>query len=282
MVAITGLEYAYTHAPRSLKSLTTSLWVLTIAAANFGLSLLNGSIARGGWLAGLHGANFYWFSAGLMAVNVTLFALVAARLPEKIIRWGRTVARYGPVAVPERILYCPDVLCTVLTSSYFRRNKCLVILCFMNRFRSLPAPGCWPAWRWPLRWPPRPKKSRVCQSPANAFCAIREGDIKRDLFALAGDHFRGREGGTLDELKASVWLADQIRATGMLPAGDDGTYFQWFNLQRTRLTKASTLRIGTHEIKLNEDGAVTAPTNASINAPLVYVGTGSAAELGQS
>ena len=83
MVAITGLEYAYTHASRALKSVTTSLWVLTIATANFGLSLLNGSIARGGWLAGLHGANFYWFSVALMAVNVTLFALVASRLPER-------------------------------------------------------------------------------------------------------------------------------------------------------------------------------------------------------
>ena len=84
MVAITGLEYAYTHAPKALKSLTTSLWILTIAAANFGLSLLNGSIARGGWLAGLQGANFYWFFVGLMAVNVGLFALVASRLTEKI------------------------------------------------------------------------------------------------------------------------------------------------------------------------------------------------------
>ena len=123
------------------------------------------------------------------------------------------------------------------------------------------------------------QKKPAAKPAANALSAIREADIKRDLFALAGDHFRGREGGTLDELKASVWLADQIRATGMLPAGDDGTYFQWFNLQRTRLSKNSTLRIGTHEIKLNEDGAVTAPTNASITAPLVYVGTGSAAEI---
>ena len=116
----------------------------------------------------------------------------------------------------------------------------------------------------------------------NAESAIHESDIKRDLFALAGDHFRGREGGTLDELKASVWLADQIRTTGMLPAGDDGTYFQWFNLQRTRLNKTSTLRIGTHEIKLNEDGVVVAPTNARITASLVYVGTGSAAELAKA
>ncbi len=128
------------------------------------------------------------------------------------------------------------------------------------------------------------KKPTPKQAPksANAESAIREADIRRDLFGLAGDHFRGREGGTLDELKASVWLADQIRATGMLPAGDDGTYFQWFNLRRTRLTRASTLRIGTHEIRLNEDGAVTAPTNASVNAPLVYVGTGSAAELAKA
>ena len=122
-------------------------------------------------------------------------------------------------------------------------------------------------------------QSKKPTPPANAESAIKEADIKRDLFALAGDHFRGREGGTLDELKASVWLADQIRATGMLPAGDDGTYFQWFHLQRTRLTKASTLRIGSHEIKLDQEGSVVAPTNASINAPLVYVGTGSAAEL---
>jgi hypothetical protein len=123
------------------------------------------------------------------------------------------------------------------------------------------------------------KSATAAASTTNAESAIKEADIKRDLYALAGDHFRGREGGTLDELKASVWLADQIRATGMLPAGDDNTYFQWFNLQRTRLSKSSTLRIGTHEIKLNQDGAVTAPTNASVNAPLVYVGTGSAAEL---
>ncbi|MFC7668115.1 M28 family peptidase [Hymenobacter humi] len=76
-----------------------------------------------------------------------------------------------------------------------------------------------------------------------------------------------------------MWLADQIRAIGLQPAGDDGTYFQWFNLQRTRLAKSSTLRIGTHQVKLDVDGVVTAPTNATVNAPLVFVGSGSAAEL---
>ncbi|WP_035560563.1 M28 family peptidase [Hymenobacter sp. IS2118] len=129
------------------------------------------------------------------------------------------------------------------------------------------------------------KKPAAVRKPTtatnNALSAIKEADIKRDLYALGGDHYRGREGGTLDELKASVWLAEQIRTIGLQPAGDDGTYFQWFHLQRTRLTKASTLRIGSRELKPNEDAMIIAPTNASVAAPLVFVGTGSPAEIGK-
>ena len=35
--------------------------------------------------------------------------------------------------------------------------------------------------------------------------AIREADLKRDLFAFASDGMRGREAGTVDEMRASVW-----------------------------------------------------------------------------
>ena len=56
-----------------------------------------------------------------------------------------------------------------------------------------------------------------------ALAAIRQQDIKTDIFEMAGDHFRGREAGTLDELKAAAWLADKARAAGLRPAGDDGT-----------------------------------------------------------
>ena len=83
MVAVTGLEYAYTHSPPAMKSLTTALWLLTIAAGNFFLALMNKSIAQGGFFARFQGANYYWFFVGLMAVNVALFALVASRLTEK-------------------------------------------------------------------------------------------------------------------------------------------------------------------------------------------------------
>ncbi|HZH35915.1 MAG TPA: hypothetical protein VEX65_01490, partial [Flavisolibacter sp.] len=63
-----------------------------------------------------------------------------------------------------------------------------------------------------------------------ALSAIREGDLKRDLTAMASDHFRGREAGTLDELRVSMWWAEALRKEGLEPADEDGTYFQYFNL----------------------------------------------------
>ncbi len=35
---------------------------------------------------------------------------------------------------------------------------------------------------------------------------IKMEDLKNDLYTLADAHFKGRSAGTLDELKASMWL----------------------------------------------------------------------------
>ena len=48
---------------------------------------------------------------------------------------------------------------------------------------------------------------------------------------------RGREGGTLDEMTASAWVAERAREAGLLPAGDNGTYFQFFPLERFRVSR---------------------------------------------
>ncbi|QHV93615.1 M28 family peptidase [Spirosoma endbachense] len=121
-------------------------------------------------------------------------------------------------------------------------------------------------------------QSKASQT-GNAAAAIKESDIKRDLFALAGDHFRGREGGSLDELKASVWIADQLRAMGLQPAGDDGTFFQFFHIQRTRITETSRLTIGTHQLIHGQDAFILAPAIASVDAPLVFAGRGTPEDL---
>ncbi len=69
---------------------------------------------------------------------------------------------------------------------------------------------------------------------------IREADLKRDLFAMASPAMRGREGGSLDEMVASVWVAEQYAKLGLEPAGDGGTWYQWFNIVRTRVSVAAS------------------------------------------
>jgi len=76
--------------------------------------------------------------------------------------------------------------------------------------------------------------------PPAAMSAIRETDIKRDMYALAGDEMRGREAGTLDEMRASMWLAEEMRKIGLTPRGDGGSWFQWWNMRRTRISSVSS------------------------------------------
>lgn len=85
----------------------------------------------------------------------------------------------------------------------------------------------------------RPAASPAAAVP-RAISAIREADIRRDLFAMAAPAMRGREGGTLDEMRASIWVAEQYAKIGLVPAGDNGTWFQWFNIVRTRVSLASS------------------------------------------
>ena len=109
--------------------------------------------------------------------------------------------------------------------------------------------------------------------------AIKETDLKRDLFAMADDHFRGREAGTLDELKVSMWWADKMRTAGLQPAGDDGTYFQFFSMKRNRISTASSISIGGKSLSLWKDVLVPQTAPATVAAPVVYVGNATKPEL---
>jgi POT family proton-dependent oligopeptide transporter len=70
LVSITGLEFAYTQAPRSMKSTIMSLWLMTTAFGN----LLTASVARANVF---DGAGYFAFWAVLMTVFSCGFALIA-------------------------------------------------------------------------------------------------------------------------------------------------------------------------------------------------------------
>ena len=53
---------------------------------------------------------------------------------------------------------------------------------------------------------------------------------------LASDALRGRGSGTADELVAATYIASQLRAYGIAPAGDNGSYIQQAALLQPKFT----------------------------------------------
>jgi POT family proton-dependent oligopeptide transporter len=72
MVSITGLEFAYTQAPRAMKSTMMSLWLLTVSVGNLWTALIE-------FLNRFHGAMEFFFFAVLMFIVAGVFIAIAAR-----------------------------------------------------------------------------------------------------------------------------------------------------------------------------------------------------------
>lgn len=104
-----------------------------------------------------------------------------------------------------------------------------------------------------------------------AFSAIKESELKRDLFILASDSLRGKRAGTLDELKAAAWVAQQASEAGLEPAGDDGTYFQFFPLYRSTVSENTTVEINDEPLELWEEAWVRSPVEATIDGPVLWM-----------
>ncbi len=102
--------------------------------------------------------------------------------------------------------------------------------------------------------------------------AITEKDLKTDMYQMAADQFWGREAGTLDELKVSMWFADKMKAAGMKPAGDNGTFFQFFDMYRHQINPQSSVKIGDKNLQIWKDILVQDVTDNQFTAPILYLG----------
>jgi len=106
-----------------------------------------------------------------------------------------------------------------------------------------------------------------------ALDAIKSSELKSNLFTLASDSMRGRRAGTLDELRAAAWVAQRAQEAGLKPAGDDGTYFQFFNLKRQVVDSSSTVNIDGKSLVLWKDAWITAPAEAMLETPVTWLET---------
>lgn len=92
MVSITGLEFAYTQAPRHMKAMVQALYLLSISAGNAFTALVHVFIQNPDGTVKLHGASFYNFFAGLAIGCVALFIFVAKAYKERSYLQGEPTA----------------------------------------------------------------------------------------------------------------------------------------------------------------------------------------------
>lgn len=78
-VSITCLEFSYTQAPRTMKSLVMSLFLASVALGNLFTSWVNYVIQNPDGTSRLSGVAYYLFFAALMFVTATAFIAVARR-----------------------------------------------------------------------------------------------------------------------------------------------------------------------------------------------------------
>lgn len=83
LISITGLEYAYTQAPPSMKSTIMACWLITVTLGNVLVSVIQTNISNGGFFAQFHGAGFFWLFTGICAATAVLFMLVSPLIKEK-------------------------------------------------------------------------------------------------------------------------------------------------------------------------------------------------------
>jgi POT family proton-dependent oligopeptide transporter len=84
LVSVTGLEYAYTQASKSMKSTLIALWLLTTSLGNLFTALVNRAIVSDSyWASKLNGANYYWFFIGLLCLFIVAYMLVTPFLKER-------------------------------------------------------------------------------------------------------------------------------------------------------------------------------------------------------
>jgi POT family proton-dependent oligopeptide transporter len=73
LVSITGLEYAFSQAPKSMKSTIMAIFFLTVFVGNIFVSYVNNSIEGHGFFSQFTGASYFWLFTGIMAANTVLY-----------------------------------------------------------------------------------------------------------------------------------------------------------------------------------------------------------------
>ena len=114
----------------------------------------------------------------------------------------------------------------------------------------------------------QPVRQRISEMSAERYMT--------DVTFLARDEMKGRGSGTPELEIAADYIAEQFRLAGLTPKGENGTYFQPFEVTTgAELGAKNELAIAGTALKINDDFVPIMISNtAEFEGPLVFVGYG--------
>jgi hypothetical protein len=102
---------------------------------------------------------------------------------------------------------------------------------------------------------------------------ITAGDLMTRLYIFADDSMLGRRAGDVGNLKGTAYIEREVRRLGLVPAGENGTFFQ--DVPLVRRVPVAALRSGSDSLVMNTD-FVAADPRAVIRRfsglPTIYAG----------
>src|SRR4051812_15796205 len=83
--------------------------------------------------------------------------------------------------------------------------------------------------------------------------AITPRDLQIRLYQFADDSMMGRQVGRLGNYKGTALIAAEVKRLGLLPAGDNGTYFQVLPFHLKQFTNHSRLTVDGNPVAWEKD-----------------------------
>ncbi len=112
-------------------------------------------------------------------------------------------------------------------------------------------------------------------TPAPTKSAIDVRDLQIRLYQFADDSMQGRQVGRIGNMKGTDYIASEMKRLGLVPAGDNGSYFQVLPYQLRKFTNHSRVTVDGNPLAWNAD-VVSVPGQRAprpiANADVIYGG----------
>jgi hypothetical protein len=92
---------------------------------------------------------------------------------------------------------------------------------------------------------------RVAPAPTTPAISVRDLQIR--LYQFADDSMQGRQVGRLGNMKGTAYIAAELKRLGLVPAGDDGGYFQVLPYHLRHFTTHSRLAVSGNPLQWERD-----------------------------